>query len=196
VITPEFCRLRPFAPSDASALVALLNEPAVQQALTFGRGNWRIEYNDALRVIEEALTDSAKYVFAIEVRKDLAGGIAFELLHIACRSSVSTSYWLSSRYWGSGIMPAALSEAMNHLFHQTPVTLIEARTSIQNKRSRRVLEKCGFTQQSNFSQVTTPFGFQTAELVFRLRRENSESDADPVNGLQTPKGTSGVLTAL
>ena len=68
-------------------------------------------------------------------------------------------------------MPAALSEAMRHLFHQTPVTLIEARTSIQNRRSRRVLEKCGFTQQSSFSQVTTPFGLQVAELVFRLHRE-------------------------
>jgi RimJ/RimL family protein N-acetyltransferase len=78
------------------------------------------KYDDALSVIEEALTDSAKYVFAIEVRKDLAGGIAFELLHTACRSAVSTSYWLSSRYWGRGIMPAALSEAMRHLFHQTP----------------------------------------------------------------------------
>jgi hypothetical protein len=74
------------------------------------------KYDDALSVIEEALTDSAKYVFAIEVRKDLAGGIAFEPLHTACRSAVSTSYWLSSRYWGRGIMPAALSEAMRHLF--------------------------------------------------------------------------------
>jgi RimJ/RimL family protein N-acetyltransferase len=172
VTGPEYC-LRPFAPVDATSLMVLLSAPEVQQALTFGRGNWRIEYRDALRIIEEALTDSARYVFAIEVRKELAGGIAFEPLQTTCSSSaVSTSYWLSSHYWGRGIMAAALSEAMCHLFYQTPVTLIEARTSIHNRRSRRVLEKCGFAEESSFSRATTPSGLRTVELVFRARKEN------------------------
>ena len=167
-----YWHLRPFAPVDAPALVALLNEPEVQKTLTFGRGNWRIEYRDALRIIEETLTDSARYVFAIEVRKELAGGIAFELLHPACSSAVSTSYWLGSRYWGCGIMPSALSESLSQLFNQSPVTLIEARTSIHNKRSRRVLEKCGFAEEACFSRATTPRGLQAVELVFRARKEN------------------------
>jgi RimJ/RimL family protein N-acetyltransferase len=172
VSAAEYCRLRAFAAADAPALMALLNDPAVQQELTLGAGKRCIEFHDALRIIEEALTDSAEYVFAIEVRNELAGGIAFVPFHATCRSAVNTSYWLGSCYWGCGIMPVTLSEAMRYLFQQTPVTLIEARTSLHNKRSRRVLEKCGFAQVSSFSRATAFSGLQVAELVFRARREN------------------------
>jgi RimJ/RimL family protein N-acetyltransferase/catechol 2,3-dioxygenase-like lactoylglutathione lyase family enzyme len=52
------------------------------------------------------------------------------------------SYWLGKAYWGQGYASRALQQFLQHV---QPARPIYARVAADNRRSQRVLEKCGFT---------------------------------------------------
>lgn len=51
-------------------------------------------------------------------------------------------YWIGRQYWGQGIATAALSEFL----HEESTRPLFAYVAVQNLRSIRVLQKCGFRQ--------------------------------------------------
>ena len=53
-------------------------------------------------------------------------------------------YQLSREHWGRGLMPEAVMAVCNYLFESRLVDKIICAHFIENGRSRRVLEKCGF----------------------------------------------------
>ena len=53
-------------------------------------------------------------------------------------------YALGTAYQGRGLMSTALSRLLADTFARTTLERIEARCSVDNAASRRVLEKCGF----------------------------------------------------
>jgi RimJ/RimL family protein N-acetyltransferase len=53
------------------------------------------------------------------------------------------AYWLGSAFWGRGLASAALAEFIAR--HETTRPL-HAYVAVENARSRRVLEKCGFVR--------------------------------------------------
>ena len=53
-------------------------------------------------------------------------------------------YVLSRDYWGRGLMPEAVSEAIRYLFEDVGADLILCGHFIENSQSARVQQKCGF----------------------------------------------------
>jgi RimJ/RimL family protein N-acetyltransferase len=54
-------------------------------------------------------------------------------------------YWLGRDFWGKGIATAALTQFLGHVKERP----LQAHVARHNIGSRRVLEKCGFTVQSD-----------------------------------------------
>lgn len=54
-------------------------------------------------------------------------------------------YWLAEEYWGKGIMPRAICQMLDHAFETMDIMRIYAQPFWENRASRRVLEKVGFT---------------------------------------------------
>ena len=53
-------------------------------------------------------------------------------------------YVLSKSYWGQGLMPEAVQAVMDYCFTELKYEFLTCAHFVHNKRSRRVIEKCGF----------------------------------------------------
>ena len=62
-------------------------------------------------------------------------------------NSISIGYELSKAYWGKGIMTEALKAMVYLAFQQKMVDVIGIGHFLDNHRSRRVIEKCGFSPE-------------------------------------------------
>lgn len=58
-------------------------------------------------------------------------------------------YWIGSAYWGRGIATAALAKFLAETEKERP---LYAFVAVQNARSIRVLEKCGFQRSESIAE--------------------------------------------
>lgn len=53
-------------------------------------------------------------------------------------------YWLNKDYWGQGLMPEAVKRVIQYCFEDLKLDFLACGHFVENDRSRRVQEKCGF----------------------------------------------------
>jgi len=94
------------------------------------------------------------------------GGVAGSVSSYEEEGNPEVTYWLGKEYWGQGIATWALQEFLAHHNQQRP---IYARVAKDNLRSRRVLEKCGFTVIEESKGFANARGQEIAELLLELR---------------------------
>lgn len=75
------------------------------------------------------------------------------------------SYWLGKDYWGNGLATRALA---TFLAQHTTTRPIYARVAKDNHGSRRVLEKCGFTESGEDRGFANARGEDVEEYILRL----------------------------
>jgi RimJ/RimL family protein N-acetyltransferase len=69
-------------------------------------------------------------------------------------------YWIGTKHWGRGIASRALEGLLDHVAERP----LYAFVATHNIASRRVLEKCGFTE---VRRVMGDDGVEEAEMVLR-----------------------------
>lgn len=76
--------------------------------------------------------------------KAVVGGVGFVLGTDVERFGAKIGFWLSSRCRGRGMMTAAVRQAVEWMFANTPIIRIFAAAYVSNPASQRVLDKAGF----------------------------------------------------
>ncbi len=118
-----------------------------------------------------------KKTFALECRGKVIGSLGIELYDekkfpefddLKCRE---IGYVLSKEYWGQGLMPEAVREAVRYLFEDVGVDVIFCGHFLWNRRSARVQEKCGFTHYAS-DTCETQYGTIEDHVYNILRRED------------------------
>ena len=72
-------------------------------------------------------------------------------------NSKMIGYVLSLDYWGRGLMPEAVREVIRFLFEEEDIDIISCYHYPFNEKSRRVIEKCGFTYEGTLRSATTHY---------------------------------------
>jgi len=99
------------------------------------------------------------YSFAI-VSQDTGlpiGAVALNRVDTKHRCA-EAGYWLGKKYWGKGIMTEALRLLLQFGFEELKLYRIFAMAMGPNIGSRRVLEKCRFTQEGILRQAVLRYG--------------------------------------
>ena len=94
-----------------------------------------------------------KKTFALEHEGKAVGSLGIETyeesrypeLALADKRGREIGYVLSKDCWGRGLMPEAVRAAIRYLFEDVGLNFIMVGHFTHNQRSRRVIEKCGFT---------------------------------------------------
>lgn len=81
-------------------------------------------------------------------------------------------YVLSPDNWGKGIMTEAVRAVINWIFGNTDVGILYCGHFTFNDRSRRVIEKCGFTYWKDATYVTEQLGETVDEKIYRLPKSD------------------------
>lgn len=75
------------------------------------------------------------------------GVISLTLGEDVYAKSAEIGYWLAEPYWGKGIMTAAVKQTCRIAFGQYNLARLFADVYSYNKKSCKVLEKCGFEME-------------------------------------------------
>lgn len=81
-------------------------------------------------------------------------------------------YTLSKTYWGKGLMPEAVQRMLAYLFSECGLDAVSVSHYDFNHQSRRVIEKCGFTQVDSIPHTAKRTGISCQLLRYVLYRED------------------------
>jgi [ribosomal protein S5]-alanine N-acetyltransferase len=85
-------------------------------------------------------------------------------------------YVLSQDYWGKGLMSEAVKRIIQFAFEETDVDLLSVRHYPFNQRSRRVIEKCGFTFEGTLRQASKLYnGMVVDDVCYSITRQEYEA---------------------
>jgi [ribosomal protein S5]-alanine N-acetyltransferase len=141
------CTLRPWREDDAASLAAHANNREVWINL---RDRFPHPYTleHAHQWIARAATLEPGTQLAVEVEGHAAGGIGLEPQHDIERVSAEIGFWLGERFWGHGIMTAAVGALSEHALNERGLLRLYAWVLEWNPASMRVLEKSGYTREA------------------------------------------------
>ena len=120
---------------------------------------------------------SGKKTFALEYEGKTIGSLGVEEYdekqypEFAEKKCREIGYVLSKEYWGKGLMPEAVKEAIRYLFEDVGLDLILCGHFLWNRQSGRVQEKCGF-RHYDYGTFTTPIGTVEDHEMNILSRED------------------------
>jgi ribosomal-protein-alanine N-acetyltransferase len=100
-----------------------------------------------LRTLRKQARQGTSLPFAITVEGRLAGQLTVGNLVRGAFNSAYVGYWVDSHVAGRGVMPTALSLAVDHCFGPVGLHRVEANIRPENAASRRVVEKLGFRKE-------------------------------------------------
>jgi RimJ/RimL family protein N-acetyltransferase len=140
--------LRPAQPADAGLLRHWRDEPSVRRHQPLGEvtlGQLRAD------LAQQSTADlrrgrGQKYQWLILVDERPAGWVTLVIANWE-HGLAEIGYALSTPYQHRGLMVPALRQLLAELFATTPLARIEARCSIENQASQRVLEHAGFQRE-------------------------------------------------
>ena len=166
--------LRPFTDADAPDLYAYAKDPRVGPA-----AGWRPHgsVEESLRIIHTVF--SAPHVFAVV---DRSGGHVVGSVGFVGRPrdeeglSDELGYALSPAFWGRGLMTEVAKRLLEYGFTELGMKAIWCSHYEENDRSRRVIEKCGFTHVFD-QRLSDEFAEDRLTRFYVLLREDWERGA-------------------
>lgn len=166
----SICRVRTWQITDREALARHADNPKVAVNL---RDRFPSPYTlaDADAWLKLASETEPESNFAIDVEGVVVGGIGFEILDDFDRCSAEIGYWLGESYWGRGLAAAALRAVTEYAFEQHNLTRIFAIPFAGNERSRKVLEKTGYTFEGIMRRSVRKRGIVIDAALYAVTRE-------------------------
>ncbi len=150
--------LRPWRMSDLTDFYEYASVDGVGQM-----AGWLPHKNieESRTILEQFLEN--KNQFAVEYNGKVIGSVGVEkydehlLPEYANKRGRELGFVLSKDYWGQGLMPEAVEAAAQYLFDKENLDFLVCGHFVENDRSRRVQEKCGFRHVKQ-SKYTTYYG--------------------------------------
>lgn len=147
-IETERLILRPIGLEDAQDMFEYASDEKVLEFMTFPKHQ---SVDDSRNIIEKFIKkpkNGMPTTYAIIFKDDnkMIGTCDFPVF-IESRKTAEVGYILNSSYWGRGIMPEAVKALIRVGFERFDLNRIQVCHSPRNTKSRRVIEKCGFTYE-------------------------------------------------
>ena len=127
----------------------------VLQSFISGKNEFAITYNE-----------SGKVIGSVGLHESWANADS-EYSHLKMKN---VGYVLSKDYWGKGIMPEAVAAVISFCFDECNVDALTCGHSRENRRSKRVIEKCGFLYVKNNEYYDTPLQMTFSGMRYILFR--------------------------
>lgn len=166
IIKTERLILRPWEESDAASLYKYAKDPQVGPS-----AGWPVHTSerDSLNIIRNVLSSEETYAVVLKNSDEPIGSIG---LMFGMKSSLNIEadeaelgYWIGSPFWGQGLIPEAAKELIARGFLDLGLNKIWCAYYIDNLKSKRVQEKCGFKYHHTEKDKLSP-------LINEIRTEN------------------------
>jgi len=164
------CRLRPLRAEDVDPWLAYLREPQVTEMTSYpvvteslvemmiqrSQGRW-------------GAGEPSRWGVALRDDDRLIGTCGFND-HSPAHRRAELAYDLAPAYWGRGLMGQAVTAVLQWAFQGDQIDRVQAFVRIDNNRSRRLLERTGFSREGCLRQYRICRGEPHDFYVYSLLR--------------------------
>ena len=159
--------LRPWREDDAAALYRYASDPDVGPA-----AGWppHKDVEDSLHILRTVLMDDHTWAITVTPSDEPVGSIGiFPGKQPEENGEYEIGYWIGKPFWGKGYVPEAV-RALLDLYFSFGAERIWCAHAEQNRKSRRVIEKCGFRYRFSAPWVS-PIGDVRNSLYYAVTAE-------------------------
>jgi ribosomal-protein-serine acetyltransferase len=148
------CALRVLDVADVDELYALIdaNRSYLAKWLPWAADQTRAGTLQFIGATRRQMADNDGFQSAIVDRGRIVGVIGFHGIDWQHRST-SLGYWLAEGAQGSGTMTRAVRAMVNHALRVWGLNRVEIRASVENDRSRALIERLGFQYEGAARQA-------------------------------------------
>lgn len=114
----------------------------------------------------EGMTEPTHW--AIDMDGHAVGGIGCIVGKGIRAKSAAFGYWLGEKFWGRGIVSAAVQRVAPYVLEHFKVVRLESPVFAWNPASMRVLEKAGFTREAVHRSAVLKEGQLIDEVLYAL----------------------------
>lgn len=171
ILETERILLRPFRDADAQDVFAYARDPLVGPA-----AGWRPHgsVEESLEIIRTVF--SQPHVFAVVLRE--TGRVIGSAGYVGRKHGEGgrcdeLGYAIGSAYWGRGLMAEAVEELLRYGFEERGLDAVWCGHYEENDRSRRVVEKSGFTYALT-ERVSDDIRRDRVTLLYVMTRQDWE----------------------
>ena len=143
--------LRTWERKDARELFEYASNPNVGPA-----AGWKPHESvaESRSIIDQIFRVNTTWAIVYRATGSVIGSIGLEPDKIRTNiKSRELGYSLSEDHWGEGIMTEAAKRVISYAFKEMDLDVLMIRTSDTNRRSQRVIEKCGFKYEGTLRRA-------------------------------------------
>ena len=169
-IETERLILRPWREDDAEDLYRWASDPLVGPA-----AGWpaHTSVEDSLSVLRTILMKPDTWAVTLRGSDEPVGSVGiFPCSCALADRQPEIGYWLARPLWGKGYIPEAV-RALIELCFRRGAEAVWCAHARENDKSRRVIEKCGFTCRCH-EPWTSQLGDVRDSLYYSIRREERQ----------------------
>jgi ribosomal-protein-serine acetyltransferase len=164
--------LRLFNIKDAEELFRLINRSRNYLREWLGWVDYMQGVDDSEELIQDTLngmieTGGFIKAAAIVYKGAIAGKIDYININPYYKIGV-IGYWLGEEFQGKGIMAKACREFIAYGFNEVGLNRIEIRVAPENKKSRAVPERLGFTEEGRIRQAEWLYDHYVDHIVYGM----------------------------
>ena len=151
LLETERLYLRKWSKKDAADVFEYAKDPAVGPI-----AGWKPHTSPAesKMIINEVFLQKMSWAIEDKESGRVIGSIGFEEDYLRPNvRSKELGYSLSEDFWGRGIMTEATRRLIEYAFEFLKLDILSIRTGETNKRSQRVISKCGFTYEGTLRRA-------------------------------------------
>ena len=165
--------LRPWCESDAESCYRYASDPFVGPA-----AGWpaHTSVENSREIIRTVLSEPDTFAVILKERPDepvgSVGVFPTEAPEIGDEPEIG--YWIGRPFWGRGLIPEAVRELLRYCFEEKGAQRVWCSHYVGNKKSKRVIEKCGFSYQLTCEMPTLVDDAPRPTLFYALTKEKWE----------------------
>ena len=175
-LTTERLMLRPWRETDAESLYRYACDGQVGPA-----AGWKPHESveESRQIIRTVLSQPDTMAVLLRERPEEAIGSVgvFSTDAPDGESEPEIGFWIGRPFWGQGLIPEAVRELLRWCFMERGAARVWCGHSPGNDKSRRVIEKCGFTYVCDGPSVLWPDGQERPTCYYAIAREDWEKEA-------------------
>ena len=165
--------LRMWAKKDAPALFEYARDPDVGP-----NAGWKPHDNvgESRLIIDQLFRRNMTWAIIEKEMGTIVGSIGLEEDRYRPNiSSKEMGYSLAKSRWGKGYMTEAAKRLIRYCFEELKLDILMIRTSETNRRSQRVIEKCGFTYEGTLRRAYRMYNNELREVrCYSMLKEEYE----------------------
>lgn len=170
VIETERLILRMWSKKDADDLYGYARNPNVGPVAGWKPHGSRAE---SKYIIVNVFLQKMSWAITEKVTGRVIGSIGF--IDDVTRPGINSKelgYSLAEEFWGRGLMTEAVAAVIKYAFEELSLDVLAITTRTDNGRSRRVIEKCGFTYEGTHRRAYRIYDGSVYDILcFSMLRE-------------------------